>query len=36
LVIDEEGVETLIPELLRGITDSQVGWPEFFSEEMGI
>ncbi|ONM08702.1 ILITYHIA [Zea mays] len=23
LVIDEEGVETLIPELLRGITDSQ-------------
>lgn len=30
LVIDEEGVETLIPELLRGINDSQVVWPEIF------
>ena len=31
LVIDEEGIETLIPELLRGINDSQViVWPEFF------
>jgi hypothetical protein len=24
LVIDEEGVETLMPELLRGVNDSQV------------
>ena len=32
LVIDEEGIETLIPELLRGINDSQViVWPEFFN-----
>jgi hypothetical protein len=29
LVIDEEGVETLVPELLRGINDSQVVWPVF-------
>lgn len=35
LVIDEEGVETLIPELLRGINDSQVVWPEIFFRKIG-
>jgi len=35
LVIDEEGVETLIPELLRGINDSQVVWPEFSFRKTG-
>lgn len=28
LVIDEEGIETLIPELLKGVNDSQVVSPE--------
>jgi hypothetical protein len=36
LVIDEDGVETLIPELLKGVNDSQVVWPDTFYLEDGM